>query len=547
MAVVRILALVVVYGISSTVFAANDELLSNPDFVQDTRGIGWPDGWGSLPDEREKQLVTENGEHFVRLKLAESGRPVLLYREVKLKPGELKGVNLSLKYRTDANGEVLLLFKDGAGRLLACERREFSTGSGKLWQEINAGVRVPENTVRLLVLAGLTSGKNGVADVAKFSLSRLDDETGLAPSPSPPSPLALSLDDLFKDGTAGISREQEGGLPFIRFVSQKPGESVMLFKRVALPKNSRGIFLVMKWRAEGIKHGENEWFDARAMVKLVDKNGGVFSPPGKNLDLVFTHKPNPTGWVEQASFIELPDNAAQLQMQVGLFKVNAGTFDLAFVQMIPLDDADVTALNLAGQAYAAWKGDQNAEQERRIDTKITAQLAATGNLVPNGNFAAATKNPNWPDEWGGAAWVGQSRRSEKENGGYFLRQTSNEPEKARMIYKMFVLPLGLKEVELSFRYRVSGVIRGDKPPGDARVICNFLDGTRVGHLESGKKLTPSPQDIVLSAGAGEWTEARRRFTVPAGATKLQFMFGLWFVKAGQIDLADPRLVPVEEK
>jgi hypothetical protein len=52
--------------------------------------------------------------------------------------------------------------------------------------------------------------------------------------------------------------------------------------------------------------------------------------------------------------------------------------------------------------------------------------------------------------------------------------------------------------------------------------------------------------MVFSQNSGEWTEVTQRCVVPAGASKIQIMAGLWFAQSGHIDFDMIRLTPLSE-
>ncbi len=538
------------------------ELLPNPDFSAPGKDPAWPDGWGSRPVDSGKQWQMDSGLHHVHLALAAPGGPEMLYREINLKPGETTGVVLTVRTRVsngnsgDAQG--LLVFLDKAGRLLSSGAEPLLFPAGKSWTDSSEKIRVPADAAHLTVLAGLPGTVAGAVDISLLSCVPLDpDAAALLPSPPPRQVSSLLSNGDFESGDAsgkwpldwsapepGMSWETEDGKRFVRLISQHPGETLMLNRTVPLPPGLQGLELAVRWRANGVEHGEHEWFDTRTIVHFLDRDGNTLPTEGGSPDLVFTHKPAPTGWIEHAQFLAVPEGAAQLQLRPGFFRAAAGTLDLASISVIPLDPQQASLLKTAGAAYGAWKGDQNAEMERKMDGKIAAQLAATGNLMPNGDFVAATAHPTWPDGWGNGPSDTVSWGN--DNGKRFIRLTADDPAKVQMLYKMVVLPLGLKAVDISFRYRTAGVVQGERAPGDARVALHFFNGTRFGHLESGKELVPMPEPLILSPQTTGWTEVHARLPVPEGATKLQWMPGLWYVKAGTLDLADLDISPVAE-
>ncbi|MEZ0297942.1 MAG: cellulase family glycosylhydrolase, partial [Candidatus Methylacidiphilales bacterium] len=163
--------------------------------------------------------------------------------------------------------------------------------------------------------------------------------------------------------------------------------------------------------------------------------------------------------------------------------------------------------------------------------------APAENLVPNGGFEE--KDPSGaPVAWGkgdpekGLSW-------QEEAGEHFMRLVSQDPGKAQMLYRVVPLPAGLKGMEVTFRYRTASVVKGDKPPGDARAIMHYQQA-------GGKKIEPAPPAITFSPNKKEWTEVTKRFLVPAGATALEMMPGLWNVKSGTLDIAEIRVKPMTD-
>jgi hypothetical protein len=548
--------------------SSHPSLIPNGDFRSDTAERGWPDGWGSKPTENGKSWEQEGARHFIRLVSPQPGGLEMLYREVNLKPGDVKGINLTVLYRArslnatkDSPGEAraILLFKNKAGSLLdpPPEPLLLSRNSAD-WNEIGKQVLVPATATRMVLMVGLFTSSVGMVDIAAVDCTPLDDVDSrkliaTAPRAAPGVQSWVSNGDFRKGRAAGdwpedwaaplpgMSWLQEDGRHFVRLVSQKPGESLMLSRTIPLVAGVRGIELLVRFRATRVEHGDHEWFDSRTIVHFLDAGGKQVVNEGRDLDTIFTHKPAPTGWIDRAHFLSVPEGATQLQLRSGLFQAKAGTVDLGEIRVTPLSDSDTDLLKTAGAAYISWKGDINAEMDGKAEAQIESQLRATGNLVPNGSFDLASKNPTWPDGWGGGPLPGLGW--EQEDGKHFMRLTSNDPKRVVMLYKMVILKSGIKGVDLSLRYRLSGLVKGDPPPGDARMQLHFLDGTRVGHLENGKDLKPDLQDIIFSPTAANWTDVHRQFVLPPGATKLQLMPALWNVKAGTLDLADIRITP----
>lgn len=549
------------FGFSAHAAETAAPLIANGDFERDGKAAGWPEGWGSRTPGNGKSWESENGDHFIRLVSRQPGQLQVLYRDVSLTPGKTPGLALAVRYRTkgvrpSSDARLVCLFKDRAGRLLSRVPPLILAPEAADWTEAGRQIRVPESAARLIVIAGLMPAATGTVEFTNISATPLDEAAArslAAPAEAPAANSLLANGD-FETAAAGGGWPAGWGKPadgmewkterdkhFVRLTSQRPGQMLTLHRTIPLDPEVRGIELAIRFRAAGVRFGEHEWLDARTIVHFLGADGSPLPNEGKNLDLVFTHKPEATDWIERARFLEVPEGAVRLQLMPGLFMAAAGTVDLAEIRVMPLAGPDVDVLKLANAAHAIWKAEADGELERRAVAAIEAQFASTGNLVSNGNFAAPGRGAGWPDAWGrepppGASW-------ESENGKRFVRLAAQGPGKTAMLYKVVLLPSGLKGVEVSFRYRTANLAKAASPDV-ARAVLQFLDGFRFGHLENGRRLPPGPEPLIFSAEAAGWTVVSRRYPVPEGATKLQMMPALWQAKTGILDLAEIRVTPL---
>lgn len=545
--------------------AAPASLFPNGDFAQASASGDWPEGWGTRTPGNGVTWETDGGRRFMRLVSQRPGELQTLYRSVNLTPGKVRAIKVSVRYRAsgvkpgarpDDDARALVAFQDATGRPLDTHLTPLLLAPSAGWTDVSGQTLVPGDASRCILVAGLVHAAAGTVDVAEIDAVPLPDAeaatlAAAAPKPEAPPASWVSNDDFSRpdaDGkwpadwgkpAPGMSWETEGGTHFVRVVQQEPGKALMLSKTVPLQPGVKGIELLIRWRAEGVEHGEHEWFDARTIVHFLTADGQTLNAPGG--DVVFTHKPAATGWKEGVSSYMVPEGATALQLMPGLFKVRAGTLDLAIIRVTPMKDATTELESITRAAYGVWKGDEDQAHDRRTGEEIDAQLAKTGNLVPNGGFEDVDAAGN-PVAWGKQQAEGITWQEEK--GDHFMRLVSQDPKKARMLYRMIPLKLGIKGIEVTVRYRTDGIVKGDQPPGDARIVMHYLTGLRWGHLENGKEVTPQPADIELSGAAKDWTEVTRRFPVPEGATKLQFMPGLWNVASGTLDITDIRVAPI---
>jgi len=563
--------------VSGVVFGAGEEsasLVPNGNFENRSKGgEEWPDGWGSWAPGNGKTWEVESDMHFVRLVSQKPGQLQLVYRELNLRGDAPKGIDFKFRYRTagvktgeqPADGAgAIILFNDNEGRILNSDAKPvLFSNLDPGWKAAEVQALVPQGSAHYVIMAGLFKAAAGTVDLASIFATPLADSdieklAKSAPKGEAPAESLVTNGDFEKLDKAGdwpegwgknrpekgTTWETENDKRYVRIVSQEPGQMLTLSRNVPLKPGAKGVELTIRYRATGVRFGEHEWFDARTFVHFLGTDGKPLANEGTSLDFVFTHKSEPTGWVERTRTYDVPEGAVQMQLMPGFFRAAAGTLDLAEVRVTPMSDAGVALMNLADNAYGIWKGEQNGEMERRVDAKIGAQLAATGNLVPNGDFSAAAPGTNWPEEWGRSA--PENLSWETEGGKHFIRIVSPSPEKMPMLYKMVLLNKGLKAVEVKIRYRTANLEAGPRPPGNAQASMHFLEGGRFGHLEYGREMGPEPEPIPFSPDAKQWTEITRRMIVPEGATKLQFMPGLWGVKSGTLDLAEIQVRPLSD-
>ena len=159
-------------------------------------------------------------------------------------------------------------------------------------------------------------------------------------------------------------------------------------------------------------------------------------------------------------------------------------------------------------------------------------MPAASSLVSNGDFSLATKDPTWPDDWNKTAGI----TWETENSMHFLRLVAQKPDQHLMAYREIAIPAGVKNLEISIRYRTAGIQTGTQQWYDARAIFHFQD-------DNHKTVPPDPKPMVFAKDSGDWTVATEQCVVPDGATKLVLMPSLFKVQTGTLDLASISVTP----
>jgi hypothetical protein len=165
---------------------------------------------------------------------------------------------------------------------------------------------------------------------------------------------------------------------------------------------------------------------------------------------------------------------------------------------------------------------------------MDAVSSGPASLVSNGDFSIATKDPAWPDNWRrneGISW-------QAENGVHFLRLASAPPENNVTLFRSVALPSGVKALEVTFRYRAKNLGGGEKKGEAAGLFFNLFDAVKI-------EVQPTPNPVLIARDA-PWSIATARFTVPPGASALEFRFGLFAGETGTLDLQKIEMKPISE-
>ena len=326
----------------------------------------------------------------------------------------------------------------------------------------------------------------------------------------------------------GGSWETESGNHFLRLTSGAPGETVLIYLPVNLPKDVAALELSWRQRVSHLKPGKQAWFDARIMMEFKDAAGEKMkgSPPAPNA------RKSTDGWVARSTKFLVPEGAHTLEFMPALFQVETGTFDLDDIVLVP---TDASPLREAANVQAAKDAEKQAKTAAAQRAKAGAVLSTSGSLISNGSFEEDKKSAGWPDGWGrlktGGSW-------EVENGNHFLRLTATEPGTTVMIHRVIDLPADAKALELTWRQRVSNLKPGKEAWFDARIMMEFKDA-------AGRKIKGAPAPPYTRSNTAGWVEKSTKFLVPEGAVSLEFMPSLFQVERGTLDLDDIVLKPTD--
>ncbi len=296
----------------------------------------------------------------------------------------------------------------------------------------------------------------------------------------------------------GISYETEDGNRFARIHSD--GGTAMIYREIAIPEDAEALRLAWRWRVTGLRKGDKPWFDARIMMEFMDgargKVGGAPSAPNRGRDT--------DGWEQCEKSFLVPPEARILKFMPSLLNVASGTLDIDDIVLEPTDPAGPRA---AKEKYEAEKAAKAAAELAKRRAKCAARLEKTGSLLPG-------------------------------DGAIVLEQT--EPGKMLCKYIVAYIPEGTEALRLSWREKITGLVKGEKPWFDARVIAEFLG-------PDGKKMkgVRHPQPAYSQKDRPEWFERKMEFLVPEGAAAVAVMPSLFQAKAGRYEIEDLVLAPTD--
>ncbi|HRR29419.1 MAG TPA: hypothetical protein P5270_08675, partial [Victivallales bacterium] len=131
----------------------------------------------------------------------------------------------------------------------------------------------------------------------------------------PVSPPGWIMDyNINKMDNPPIRIEREGNESFLRVENDNPTKTVVLDNYFSLDTNWKKINIKAKIRTKNLKCGNEGWQNARVMVTFVDKIGqkvgGYGECPEAKTD---------QNWTEKSVVREIPEGAAGVRLQVGLF------------------------------------------------------------------------------------------------------------------------------------------------------------------------------------------------------------------------------------
>lgn len=164
-----------------------------------------------------------------------------------------------------------------------------------------------------------------------------------------------------------VSWQKENSNQFLRLVSARPGETVLLYRAVNVPANTKALEMSWRWRTTDLKPGKEAWFDARVLLNFKDAAGKKLAPGSAAPYL----RKSTNGWQKGGARLPVPPGARSLEFMPALFQVEKGTLDLDGVVIKP---TDATAAQTPAKV-------EDPEPEAPQPAKWPQELRVVGNQV----------------------------------------------------------------------------------------------------------------------------------------------------------------------
>lgn len=394
-------------------------LIANGSFEIDADGDAWPDGWGKLKTGGSYEKEGDN--HFLRLASTKPGETVLVFHPVNV--SKQRALELSWRWRVSDlkpgkqpwfDARVMLEFKNAAGeKLPGNPSAPYVRKSTDGWTERKVQFLVPEGAATLEFMPALLQVEQGTLDLDDVTLraveaAPLEEAAKVATAEkaakqakdaaarrAKAAKLLADTGNLITNGNFetdgdGKKKKADGtpddwGLPksggwleeegnhFLRLSADKPGETVMVYRKFDLPGDARALELTWRWRITDLKPGKEPWFDARFLMNFFDEAGKKLPSSPSSYTRSSTK-----GWVEKSAKFLVPEGALSLEFMPSLFQVERGTLDLDDVVLRPTDAA---ALVEAARVKAELDRLANVPPEAPNKDKWPPVLHVEGNRI----------------------------------------------------------------------------------------------------------------------------------------------------------------------
>jgi endoglucanase len=396
-------------------------LLPNSSLEADADGDNWPDAWPK--GGKGITWEQEEGNCFLRLHAAEPGHDTMVYLELPAQAGTALAVRLRQRVsglvRGDQNwydARVIMEFRGADGKVVGRPPAPIISAKDTAgWVEREATFSVPDGAARLVIMPYLFKVKAGTLDIDDFVVRTTDPAPVLEAERAAAEARAQKLaensanrrakaaellastgnlisngnfEEPSKDGNSAnfwggmkpgtVSWEkEEGGNRFMRLVSPKPDEMVMLHRVIDIPEGVEALELTWRQNVTNLKKGAAPWFDARIILDLKDAAGKTLASPKPSAPA--TQK-DTKGWVERNTSFLVSAETLSVELMPALFQVYRGTLEIDDLVLKPTDPAPLHAA--AAERERAAQARYVAPEKPDL-AKWPSELHVEGNKLVN--------------------------------------------------------------------------------------------------------------------------------------------------------------------
>lgn len=129
----------------------------------------------------------------------------------------------------------------------------------------------------------------------------------------------------------GIEYPQENGNTYLQLKSPEPGKQVQAHRKLDITGADKALTLTFRARWTEIVPGEQVWHVGSVVVHFKDEAGGLLKPDPKPKNF----KGSSDDWKEFTMDLEVPANAASLEIMPVLFQVASGTLEIDDLVLSP--------------------------------------------------------------------------------------------------------------------------------------------------------------------------------------------------------------------
>jgi hypothetical protein len=200
---------------------------------------------------------------------------------------------------------------------------------------------------------------------------------------------SATKDPAWPDNADGglVTSTKVDGTPCIQLISQRPRQHVQVYRVIDIPPGVTGLAFSVRYRVTGLNKGEFPEDGARTMLEFLDASK---KPIGAAPPIVFSA--DAQGWTTVREPIPVPDGGAHLAIMPCLFRVNAGTLDVADIRVTTLSAADSAAV---AQASAHAAADQLAREDAILEHDLAAVPKSPEIRVSGNQLVAADGKDVW--------------------------------------------------------------------------------------------------------------------------------------------------------